>query len=470
MYRSWMIAAGVALSCAVASAQYSDPSRAHPVTVPIRHAGSLDWSTKTWSRKPMAPEATNRIIFNNTCPWWQGGGTYVTVEDCEDFYDSGRVPSPNDPNGPAGTTIDNLVTSFDFGYCTPWPTGQVDIRYGFYDNFGGSCINYQVVGKAPHGIEAAYFDFGAASGNPLPGDNSGGGTLSCWIVTINLANSGSFCLQSDGDGTWENSDDVDSFNIVFQNENDVLTYSIGAGPLFGGEILTGTFGACTYNVPCGTDPGYGPCGTGRNTTDGLWINVDKGSPAGGMCPTGAGAGSSCYVFGNGWPASAWASMHGLIESPGGCSGGTPPVHYCGYADPSTTTACGFMSCPSSSGCQATIATSNPANGPTSGASDYDVTFSGSEIGKPAIIFFGLNGTATIPFSSGLLCIKPPLKRTAPGSTGGTAACTGTHSLTINDPATPVNQPSGTTVHYQGWLRDPMGVGTDLSDGIELIFQ
>jgi len=150
--------------------------------------------------------------------------------------------------------------------------------------------------------------------------------------------------------------------------------------------------------------------------------------------------------------------------------GTPPVFYCGYTDPSTATSCGFMSCPSSSGCQATIATSIAGDGPVSGANDYDVSFSGAEVGKPAIIFFGLSGTMAVPFSSGTLCVQTPIKRTPPGSTGGSGACTGSHSLRINDPASSISQTAGTMVHYQGWLRDPAGVGTDLSDAVELLFQ
>jgi len=150
--------------------------------------------------------------------------------------------------------------------------------------------------------------------------------------------------------------------------------------------------------------------------------------------------------------------------------GPPPVFYCGYTDPSTATSCGFMSCPSSSGCQATIATSIPGGGPVSGANDYDVSFNGAEVGKPAIIFFGLSGTMAVPFSSGTLCVQTPIKRTPPGSTGGSGACTGSHSLRINDPASSINQTAGTMVHYQGWLRDPAGVGTDLSDAVELLFQ
>ena len=147
-----------------------------------------------------------------------------------------------------------------------------------------------------------------------------------------------------------------------------------------------------------------------------------------------------------------------------------PVIYCTYTDSNTATACGYMQCPSSSGCTARITTSDPQDCPVSGASDYQVLFTGAEVNKPAIIFFGLQGRAFIPFSSGTLCVQPPLKRTAPGSTGTTGApCTGSHAITINDPAG-VNYMPGTPVNFQGWSRDPWApAGTDLSDAVEVIY-
>ena len=100
----------------------------------------------------------------------------------------------------------------------------------------------------------------------------------------------------------------------------------------------------------------------------------------------------------------------------GCS---RPVVYCTHVDPSTSTACGFQQCPSSSGCRARIAVSDMSACPVSGANDYDVLVSKAEDNKPGLLFYGLQGRASIsPFSSGTLCVKPPLQRTAVQSTGG----------------------------------------------------
>ncbi len=42
------------------------------------------------------------------------------------------------------------------------------------------------------------------------------------------------------------------------------------------------------------------------------------------------------------------------------------------------------------------------------------------------------------------------------------------TLRINDPLG-VNHAAGTVVYYQGWNRDPAGVGTDVSDAVEVLY-
>ena len=48
-------------------------------------------------------------------------------------------------------------------------------------------------------------------------------------------------------------------------------------------------------------------------------------------------------------------------------------------------------------------------------------------------------------------------------------CSGSMTLRINDPAG-VNFVAGTVVNYQGWYRDPPGVGADLSDAVEVEYK
>jgi len=471
MRQTLLIAAGSALLCGAAAAQHSDPSRIQPVTVPIRDAGTLDLATGAWLGS--SPEYVGKI-YDNTCTW-TGGAFYAIVEHCMDVYDSARIPSPSDPNAPPGAEVDNLIDGFQIGYCTGWPTGQVDIRIGFWDHLGASCLGWvsqqAIVSATSYNGATAYFDL---SGLNLPGAGSAGGTLACWVVSVAVPNG--FCLLSDGDGSFNGSDD--EFNWSFQHENDSAIYGVSAGPLIRGEPLTAAFGACTYGKPCGTGVG-GPCGTGLGISDQAWYNTD-GCATGGTGCTGVPPGScpsavatSCYWFG-GWPSNAWASFWLELTSTGPCSDPIPPTVYCTYTDPNTGTSCGFEQCPSFNGCTAMITTSDPSGQPSANANDYDVVVNTTDSGKSAVIFGGVNGQASIPFASGTLCIKPPIKRTAPQNSGGAGGCTGTLTLRINDPASTspiLNQPPGTVVGYQGWLRDPMSTsGTDVSDAIEVIFQ
>lgn len=121
------------------------------------------------------------------------------------------------------------------------------------------------------------------------------------------------------------------------------------------------------------------------------------------------------------------------------------------------------------GCQARITTSEMSGCPLSGADDYDVLVSGAETLKHGIVFYAYL-TASIPFSSGSLCLKPPLKRSWPQYTGAGDPCTGSLAQRINSPAV-LNHPAGTVVYFQAWIRDPASaVTTDLSDAIEVTYQ
>jgi len=222
-----------------------------------------------------------------------------------------------------------------------------------------------------------------------------------------------------------------------------------------------------------------PCGTGLDTSDDSWLNTD-GTPLGGpvntgMCPNGADTG--CYFFG-GWPANPWASFWLELTSAGSCElfCRYPPEVYCSFDDPNPASRCGFSQCPSSSGCTARMTTTWILHCPEQDGDDYDLIVEGTETQKWGIVFGTTAGRASIaPFSSGTLCCQAPITRTPPQTTGTLgSACTGSLSLRLNDPASTspiLNQPPGTMVNYQGWIRDPADpAGTDLSDAIEIGFR
>lgn len=431
-------------------AQELQPSRLYPVSVPVRSAGVLDLATGTWSRDP-GLDGSSTAVYDNSCTW-SGGSFYFGPEHCEDVYDSGRIPSTTDPATPAGATDDNLLESFEIAYCTPFATGSVSIQIALYEQMG-PCI--ATGGKPPGNGELAYFDL---AGTGLPGDNTGGGNLACWTVTVNIPGGG-VCMRSDGDGVWDGSANLDNFGWSFGHDMDNSTFSSPSGPFIKADPSAGAFGACTYTIPCGVDPITGVhCGTGLGVADQYLGNTD-GSPFGsgssGSCPTSPG--TNCYWFG-GAPVNPFASFHFKLASAGSCAGGNCAQVYCTDLQE-----------PSSGGCVATIRGAGCQ--PSSGAADYDVVVTGAQNNKPVALIYGTNGRATMPFSNGTLCVAGPIQLSPRFNTGSAGAlCTGTTRITVNDPAG-IDFPAGTQVNFQYWMRDRnSAAGTDLSDGLEVIYE
>ncbi len=102
--------------------------------------------------------------------------------------------------------------------------------------------------------------------------------------------------------------------------------------------------------------------------------------------------------------------------------------------------------------------------------------------KPCVLFYSSSGQAAIPFQGGTLCVKTPIKRTPPTSTGGNPPpndCSGAPSIDMNQFAVgglggtpaPYLQVPGTVICCQYWGRDPGFVApnnTQLSDGLQYI--
>jgi hypothetical protein len=459
MFRSTLIAAGALLICSTAySQQRIDPSRIYPITAPIQDAGTLNWATKTWT-----PPTTNRSlklgkvkVYDNTCTW-TGGGYYAGLEACEDNYDEGRIPSPTDPNAPIGATADNNIGRFTFGYCTTAVTGTIVQKLGFWDNQGGRCVGLVAPTPPPISTTAtAFFDF---TGAGLPGSTAVG-VLSCWLITVGFSNS-PFCLQSDGNGTWDNNIDADMFNWSWQHEN--ATVGNPNGIFINGEPSTSAVGGCTYNIPCGTDALYGnPCGSGLDTFDAGWINVDgvaAGDTTSGLCLGGVApfGGTNCYFFG-GYPGNPFASYWLTLESLGECAGCTGNIsNYC-------------TSKTNSSGCVPLILSSGtPSTGRIT--APFNLFTDQALAGKAGLLFYSKVGPGGAAFQGGHLCATPPTKRTLlqTSTATGSPPCTGVFSINFNlniqlglDPALIYGQ----TVWAQWWTRDA-GVpsGTSLTNGL-----
>jgi YVTN family beta-propeller protein len=138
----------------------------------------------------------------------------------------------------------------------------------------------------------------------------------------------------------------------------------------------------------------------------------------------------------------------------------PPVNYCTAG---VTT----------NGCNAHVTASGIAS--ASAGSGFDVLVSNVEGQRSGLIFYGVDGESATPWHSGssFMCVKAPIQRTASQSSGGSLDhCDGALALDFNaylaSHPSALGQPFGTStsVYLQAWFRDPTAPGsTNLSDAL-----
>lgn len=491
MLRSTLIAAGAAVLCTTGFAQNTlDASKVYPITSPVKDAGTFNVNTRRW----MAPSQLQtqqavglQIIYDNTCSW-TGGAFYTGTGACESYYDEGIIPGPGNldyvANGgdPTLTTTFNNVILFQFGYCTNFANPGLTI--GFYNSLGGFCVGGVTptggansptlemqacpAARTAAGINdcTAYYDLGALG---IPGDATPGGAgVSCWLFGAFLGNTG-FCIQSDGDGIWDNSPDADRFNWSWEMGQLVVAGTGADGIILAGEPNAAPgFGACSYNIPCAADPLTGAaCGTGFGQDDGFWINVDRdpaGTPnTGAVCVSAPAPGTGCYWFG-GHPGNPYGGFWMVMLADGECSGAVALVTDCQTA-PTVT-----------QGCNSTASTSGFPS--ASGAGVFTVTFGMLNQNVNGVVFYGTNGPNFATWSAqSNLCVKAPTTRLggvpgASGSTGdfnGAAPCGGQYSFNMNAVIVAAGITAGTCMDVQAWTRDPASAKTtQLSDSLSFI--
>ena len=147
------------------------------------------------------------------------------------------------------------------------------------------------------------------------------------------------------------------------------------------------------------------------------------------------------------------------------------------ANPSSTVYCTAKT--NSLGCLPSIG----SIGVPSATAGFGFIVKGSNVrnNKNGLMFYGVSGPAALPFQSGTLCVKGPIKRTGAVNSGGTAApvnnCSGVYSLDMNSFALSAGPPlplaalrvPGTLVYCQFWGRDPGFIApnnTTLTDALK----
>lgn len=133
---------------------------------------------------------------------------------------------------------------------------------------------------------------------------------------------------------------------------------------------------------------------------------------------------------------------------------------------------------SSAGCVATMSATGVPD--ANAGSGFTLRASGVEGQRQGLVFYGLSGRAAFAWgtTSSFLCVKSPLQRTFPQSSGGAAgACNGQLATDWNQfsatypGALGAPFSGGEVVQAQAWFRDPPNAKTtSLSDALEFVVQ
>jgi len=127
------------------------------------------------------------------------------------------------------------------------------------------------------------------------------------------------------------------------------------------------------------------------------------------------------------------------------------------------------------GCNASInAFGTPSASATSG---FVILGSGIEGQKQTLLYYGVNGPSAQSWyfgSTSFKCVRQPVQRVSPQSSGGTAnTCSGTYSLDLSNylasNATAIGNPlfAGEVFNAQLWFRDPPAPSTsNLSNAVQ----
>jgi len=405
-FRYLLNTAGALLVAATATAQTDASSQLVATPGAPQDGGVYDYATATWG-STLSPLAAGADRLD------------LTGQD-QTSVDAGRLPStssPDDMFSLTGTADAYPVYSFELAYCTSETAPEITIS--FYDSYD-ACDDATLL--AP--LKTLSFTG--------PGSASSG-TLSCWVVTIDLGDSADiFTMSADGDGFYDGDASLDNFGWSFAQTN--AEPSGPAGPLVAGDPF-----ALLGNPSCAW--GDGTVWSG-NTNAGSGLGTDDLFEL-----DAAGSMQSCNFFGGYLVGNPFASLQLAIEGDsGGSSGPVEGAQYCAeivYNCPCSVTSAAGEGCPNTTGAGGTlIATGNPSIA----ASTFNLT--AAQLPDTVGLFVqGVNaigGADGNPVGEGRLCLNPQKRFQPQTIAGGTVSRSNFQNFAT----------AGAAMNYQFWYRDP----------------
>jgi hypothetical protein len=219
----------------------------------------------------------SQVIYNNTCPT----PSFASLLSPNTVIDEGRIPSRTSPLPNKGTRNSYRVTKFQIGYCTRelqvssgGPGAQVTVS--FWEDYD-DCQTLALAGPPT----ASFLLTG------LPAATTAG-TLTCYLLDIDLAGGFEFCMKADANGVYDGNQLLDGFGygLRMPNQTGTTTATVGGFLVAGDLTAPGDCAAGTstyYNTP------LAPSGTGLQN-DNLFYR--EGNP-----PAPPGQTTGCVFFG-----------------------------------------------------------------------------------------------------------------------------------------------------------------------------
>ena len=109
------------------------PSKATPVDVPLKNAGTYHIASGTWTRARAASRSQSSVLYCNRAP---SGYAFDSTLTSWAVIDAGRIPSTSSPAPNTGTANAYVIDAFEVAYCTGHVSANTSFTWVFLDRYG----------------------------------------------------------------------------------------------------------------------------------------------------------------------------------------------------------------------------------------------------------------------------------------------------------------------------------------------